>query len=223
MHVTTATPSSPVVWSRAAIDIVIGHLPFVRILPAAGGPVGQNPAVATLLVLTGPPGAGKSTVARLLADRAEPSALVEGDAFFGFLARGAIEPWLPASNAQNEVVTRAAAAAAGRFAGDGFFTVFDGMVGPWFLPTFAAETGLARLDYAVLLPSEEVCVHRVDTRPSHGFRDETATRKMHGEFVRAAIDDRHVLRDPPDDPVAVADLVSAALERDVLRVDAARL
>jgi len=42
-----------------------------------------------LLVVTGPPGAGKSTVARLVTDRFEPSALVEGDAFFAFLARGA--------------------------------------------------------------------------------------------------------------------------------------
>lgn len=30
---------------------------------------------------------------RLVAHRFDPSALVEGDAFFGFLARGAIEPW----------------------------------------------------------------------------------------------------------------------------------
>lgn len=44
------------------------------------------------MVVTGPPGAGKSTVARILADRVEPSVLVEGDSFFAFLARGAIPP-----------------------------------------------------------------------------------------------------------------------------------
>jgi hypothetical protein len=53
-------------------------------------------------------------VARLLTRRFEPSALVEGDAFFAFLAGGAIEPWLPESAAQNEVVIQAAATAAGR-------------------------------------------------------------------------------------------------------------
>ncbi len=50
-----------------------------------------------LLIVTGPPGAGKSTVSRRLADGYESSVLVEGDAFFGFLASGAIQPWLPAS------------------------------------------------------------------------------------------------------------------------------
>jgi predicted ABC-type ATPase len=128
--------------------------------------------VGSLLVITGPPGAGKSTVARLIAGAAERSVLVEGDAFFGFLATGAIEPWLPASNDQNTVVTRAAASAAGQFATGGFTTVYDGVVGPWFLPTFAAATGHHRLDYVILLPSVELCVGRVATRTDHGFTDE---------------------------------------------------
>ncbi len=72
--------------------------------------------------------------------------LVEGDAFFAFLARGAIEPWLPASSSQNDVVITAAASAAGRFADGGYETIFDGIVGPWYLEMFAATTGLVALD-----------------------------------------------------------------------------
>ena len=160
--------------------------------------------MGSLLVVTGPPGAGKSTVARLLADRAAgPSVLVEGDHFFGFLAAGAIEPWLPESAAQNEVVTRAAAAASGTFA-TGFETVYDGVLGPWFLPTFAEATGLDSLDYVVLLPTVDDCVRRVAARIGHGFTDEGATRKMHAEFAAAVVDDRHVLRavGEPDELVA---------------------
>ena len=125
--------------------------------------------VGSLLVVTGPPGAGKSTVARQLAERYERGALIEGDAFFGFLARGQIEPWLPESHHQNDVVTRAAAAATGRFVEGGYATVYEGIIGPWFLPTFAAASDIDTLDYVILLPTVDVCVERVANRREHGF------------------------------------------------------
>src|SRR5690606_19882527 len=99
------------------------------------------------------------------------SVLVAGDDFFGFLARGAIPPWLPESDRQNEVVTQAAGAAAGRFVTGGFQTVYDGVVGPWFLPVFAAATGCDGLDYVILLPPVERCLERVASRVGHGFTD----------------------------------------------------
>jgi cytidylate kinase len=151
--------------------------------------------VAFLVAITGPPGAGKSTVAGLLADEFEKSVLIEGDAFFAFLARGAIEPWLPAAHRQNEVVTRAAAAAAGGYVAGGYITVYDGVLGPWFLAEFAAATALDYLHYAVLLPPVDRCAARVAERTGHEFTDEAATRHMHQEFAGADIDQRHVLAD----------------------------
>jgi predicted ABC-type ATPase len=164
-----------------------------------------------LLVVTGPPGAGKSTVARLLADGFDRSVLVEGDAFFGFLARGAVDPWLPEADRQNEIVARAAASATGGFAANGYATVYDGVVGPWSLPAFATAAGVESMSYVILLPPVELCVERVLTRQSHGFGDEAATRSMHHQFAEAAIAARHVLTDPPQAPDAVAELVSSAL------------
>lgn len=174
-------------------------------------------AVASLVVVTGPPGAGKSTVARLVADHFEPSVLIEGDSFFDFLAHGAIEPWLPESHAQNDVVIRAAAAAAGAYVEGGYDTVFDGVVGPWFVSTFLAATGLPSLDYAVLFPPVEVCVDRVTTRTGHGFSDEAATRKMHDEFAGADVEARHVHVDPPQTADAVADMIVARMKHGDLR------
>jgi hypothetical protein len=167
---------------------------------------------ASLLIVTGPPGAGKSTVATLVADRFEPSVLVDGDAFFGFLRRGAQPPWLPGTDRQNEVVTEAAGVATGRFVTGGYTAVYDGIVGPWYLPTFAAATGLRDVHYALLLPPVETCLARVAGRCDHGFTDEAATRHMHKGFAAAAagIDSRHVLAEGEEGPDAVADRIVAA-------------
>lgn len=175
--------------------------------------------MGTLLVVTGPPAAGKSTVAQVLVRAAERSVLVEGDSFFAFLATGAVEPWLPESNEQNTVVVKAAASAAGTFTRGGYTTIYDGVIGPWFLPTFAAATGLDRLDYVMLLPRVETCVQRVLTRRHHDFSDEAATRKMHAEFASARIADRHVLRDPPNEVAEVSALIESARSTGQLTYD----
>jgi hypothetical protein len=89
-------------------------------------------------------------------------------------------------------------------------TVYDGVVGPWFLPTFLAATGLNNLDYVVLQPSIERCLARVATRRGRGLTDEHATRRMHQQFAQSNFDRRHMLIDPPDHPERVADLILAS-------------
>jgi energy-coupling factor transporter ATP-binding protein EcfA2 len=168
--------------------------------------------VGELVVLTGPPGAGKSTVAELLVQEFEPSALVTGDNFFAFLRAGAIAPWLPASDQQNTVVTRAAGAATGQFVRGGYTVVYDGVVGPWFIDAFLPWAGLEQAHYAVLLPSEDCCAARVRDRTGHGFTDEPAGRHMWRQFAEAEIDPRHLVTVADSDtPTAITQVVHTRL------------
>jgi cytidylate kinase len=172
--------------------------------------------VGDVTVVTGPPGAGKSTVAEHLVRRSSPSALVAGDDFFGFLRSGAVAPWLEAAHEQNTVVTEAAAAATGRLSAR-FDVVYDGVLGPWFLTPFMSAAGLSHLHYVVLLPPLSACLERVRTREGHGFTDREATQGMWNAFDRSTVDRRHVLSDHDIAPAAMADLIAQRVDDGSLR------
>ncbi len=164
------------------------------------------------VVLTGPPGAGKSTVAALVAESFPVAALVPGDAFFAFWSRGFVEPWLPEADEQNTTVLRAAGASVGAYSRGDCQVVYDGVLGPWLLPTFLEASGLPAVSYVVLLPPVEVCLARVAGRSAHPFTDQDAARHMHGEFARALVDERHVVRADGPDPATVAAAVRARVD-----------
>lgn len=179
----------------SGLATVVAHLAGRR-----GGIMG---GVSELIVVSGPPGAGKTTAARTLSQLFDPSALIPGDQFFAFIERGSIAPWTSPAHHQNEIVTEAAGAAAGRLAAGGYTVVYDGVIGPWFLETFVAATRIPFLHYAVLLPPEPVCLERVRSRAGHGFKDQEATRQMYQQFAGADIDARYVVASTGD-PVTLA-------------------
>jgi cytidylate kinase len=169
-----------------------------------------------LVVVTGPPGAGKSSVSEQLANRFTPSALVAGDAFFAMMKQGYILPWLPPARRQNSVIIEAAGAAAGKLT-ELCLVVYDGVLGPWFLPTFLGATGLSQVHYVILLPPLEVCLKRVRSRVGHGFADLSVTRDMYRQFQDAAIHTRHVITEPDHHTAQLAKLITQGLDEGQFR------
>lgn len=164
-----------------------------------------------LVIIAGPPGAGKSSVSEHLVNEFTPSALVAGDSFFAMIKNGYLLPWLPQARRQNTVIIEAAAAAAGRLT-DICSVIYDGVIGPWFLPTFVRATGLPHINYVILLPPLEVCLERIRRRIGHGFSDLSATRDLYAQFANATVDMRHLVTEPGDHPAQLAELISRTLD-----------
>lgn len=164
-----------------------------------------------VIVLTGPPGAGKSTVARLLADAYEPSVHLHTDAFWHVIRRGAIAPFLPAAHRQNQVVVRVMACAAFGYAEGGYRVVLDGVVGPWFLGVFRearAATGVP-LQYVVLRPDEATTVRRATSRGTGALTE--PVRSLHRRFTGLAHLEAHVVDSTDWTAGETADRVLAGL------------
>jgi predicted kinase len=149
-----------------------------------------------VLILTGPPGVGKSTTAALLADRTAAGVHLESDVFFRFIRGGGLEPWKPESHGQNRIVMEIVGAAAAAYAGAGYFVVIDGIVLPrWFLVPLRnslrqAGQGVA---YIVLNAPLEACASRVAEREKVPLSEPGVVSGMWSQFEDLAEFERHRL------------------------------
>ncbi len=149
-----------------------------------------------LLVLSGPPGAGKTTIARALADGASrPTVHLATDLFYVAIRTGFVPPFLPEAAGQNAVVIDVLVDAMLGYARGGYDVVVDGIVGPWSLPAFAAGARRAclGLSFVVLRPSFEVARARAAGREARELRASGPLRGLYGAFASLGALERHVL------------------------------
>jgi hypothetical protein len=152
-----------------------------------------------LLILTGPPGAGKTTTAPLVAEHFTPSVVIEADALWAHVVRGFIEPWEVEAESQNAALVHASLAASARLASAGYATILSGHVGPKFLGFVRDELAYLSLPvaYVVLRPHLDVCVANCAERqgsPKHegALSDETVIRSLYESYCDLGDIERHV-------------------------------
>ena len=121
--------------------------------------------VPEIWLVTGIPGAGKSTVARLLAQSFERAAFVEGDVLRDFVVSGLARPEWPdldgEAERQYELAIRNQCLLARSFAEAGFLPVLDGVVvTQHHLGAYSGYLSGGRLRLVVLAPSAEAAAGR---------------------------------------------------------------
>ncbi len=170
-----------------------------------------------VVVISGPPGSGKSTMAALLAAESERGVHLESDWFYRSIRSDFVAPHLSDAHAQNTAVIDAATEAAACLAESGYRVLLDGGIDPWFLDRVARRLEARSLGvrYLVLRADVPTMLDRVARRDD---TDDVSGAKVLADRYSALGDfERHVIG--ADEPVSVVfDRCRQALLDDALVV-----
>jgi chloramphenicol 3-O-phosphotransferase len=167
-----------------------------------------------VILLTGPPGAGKTTVAELVASGAAgPTVHLTTDLYYRAIRTGFVPPYLPGAQRQNEVVVEAIVATTMTYARGGYDVVVDGIIGPWFLDPFrvAARRDGVTMSYVVLRPDLDTTLARAVNRADSELKDVDAVTGMYQALADLGELERHVIDTSALDPERTAAEVRKAV------------
>lgn len=138
-----------------------------------------------VFLISGPSASGKSTVARLLAERFARGVHVEGDVFRRSIVSGRQELTpnpSPEALEQLALRYRLGAAAADAYFENGFTVVLEDVIAGELLSDFAALVRARPLHVVVLVPTVEVVRARDAARPTSGYA-RWSIEELHDAFV----------------------------------------
>ena len=127
-------------------------------------------------LISGVPGAGKTTVGRALCARYARAVHLPVDEIRDFVVSGYANPLLPGTaemRSQFRIARRVAAYAANLYAAAGFAVVIDDVVNPMTLQNFEPELDVTNVRKVILAPTLETLLHRNATRTNKTFPSES--------------------------------------------------
>jgi hypothetical protein len=176
----------------------------------------EGTALGSIVLLSGPVGAGKTTIAAALVEISPaPLACIEGDRFWPFFAKPARHQTKPELF---RISMRAMTLAALPFAREGYEAIVDFSIPPWFLPiarAIAATRDGVPLHYVLLRPSEPVCAARAAARTEGAIADYSTYQDFYKTFAGA---DANVISDDASPTELVAARIRSGLDAGTFRL-----
>jgi chloramphenicol 3-O-phosphotransferase len=176
----------------------------------------SRPPRGRILVLSGPPGAGKGTVAKeLIAASQAPTVCIEGDTFWHFIVKGGSTI---GRKGNSRTVVLSMTLAAMPYARAGYEVIVDFSIGPWTIDWWLPHMKDIPVYYVVLCPSAAVCAERAAKRTEGCMPDYSQYLEVHQAYCDLGQYERHAIRDDTVSATETAARIRAGAEAEIYRI-----